>query len=404
MARGKRCSLFALAKPQTFLELDLGLRPSTVVGTLLALFRSLKKVTRLRGRDTRSSRAVSAALVTRSVLVWCAVTLVPWCAAAQPAAPANPPEKANSAADRSAERRASKLVEIGLEAALERAQSAYQAGRYDACAKGYGEILAHLDELRAEVAPSTLEQARVYHAACLLAIGDMPAADQQLRSALGDNPLMASPDPVIFPDQVRDLFFKVKADFLDEIQRAQDAKLELARQEANKRLEQARQERLRVERLEAAARTETLVHKNYRWVAFVPFGVGQFQNGDDLWGGLLLSSEVLALGAAVTGVALELHAHSEADGGTRVKAEWAEERFNEPIAIYRQMGVLASGSFLFLAVVGVLEANINFVPERPAGSRLRELPKNLRPVTDVSVVPTASATQSSVHLGLSGTF
>jgi hypothetical protein len=314
---------------------------------------------------------------------------------------AQPTSSSSGGGDRSPERRPSKLVEIGLEAALERAQSAYQAGRYDACAKGYGEILLHLDEMRAEVSPLTLEQARVYHAACLLATGDMASADAQLRSALGDNPLMASPDPVVFPDQVRDLFFKVKADFLDEIQRAQDAKLELARQEANKRLEQVRQERLRVERLELAARTETLVHQNYRWIAFVPFGVGQFQNGDDLWGGVLLGAELLTLGAAVTGVSAELGVHSTAAGGKNVENE---EQFNEGIAQYRLLGQLASASFLFLAVVGIVEANINFVAERPAGSRLRALPKDLRPATEISVRPSAGATSNAVHVGVSGTF
>lgn len=358
---------------------------------LLALFQTLKWVTQSLVRGVGP------------VWVVCAIAFLPGGVVAQPTAPATAAEKGSGSADKAGERRSSKLVEIGLTAALDRAQSAYQAGRYDACAKGYGEILAHLDELRSEVAPPVLEQARVYHAACLLAIGYMAAADEQLRSALGDNPLMASPDPVVFPDQVRDLFFKVKADFLDEIQRAQDEKLELARQEANKRLEQARQERLRVERLEDAARTETLVHQNYRWVAFVPFGVGQFQNGDDVWGSLLLSSELLTLGAAVTAVALELGVHSAADGGRKVKAEFAD-RFNEPIQTYRQLGVLASAGFIFLAVVGVLEANINFVPERPAGVRSRELPKHLRPVDEVSVEPTFGATGDSVNLGLSGRF
>jgi hypothetical protein len=335
-------------------------------------------------------RALAPALMIGTCTFW-----------ASPGAAQGSTSGASSSGDRTSDKRPSKLVEVGLEAALERSQSAYQAGRYDACARGYGEILIHLDEVRAELAPPTLEQARVYHAACLLAIGDMAAADQQLRSALGDNPLMASPDPVVFPDQVRDLFFKVKADFLDEIQRAQEAKLELARQEANKRIEQVRQERLRVERLEEAASTETLVHQNYRWLTFVPFGVGQFQNGQDVWGGLLLGSQLVALGGAVAGVSLELAAHTEADGGRRVKAEYAD-RFNEPIANYRRLGVLASASFVFLAVVGVLEANINFVPERPAGSRLKALPKHLRPVT--SVAPSADVTRDSLHLGLSGTF
>lgn len=298
------------------------------------------------------------------------------------------------------EKKGTKLLEIGVDAALERARSSYQAGRYDDCVKEYSELLEHQDEL-AEMPAASIQQARTYFAACLLASGSSAQADQQLRAALSANPLMESPDPVVFPDQVRDLFFRVKADFLDEIQRVQDEKMAAARLEAEKRAELVRQEQLRVARLETLVATETLVHQNYRWVASVPFGVGQFQNGDDVWGALFLGSEVLALGTAVFAVSSELGIHSLANGGRNVGSA---DSYNQPLYQLRTAGVLGTAAFVFLATLGILEAHINFVPERPAGRRARPLPPELRRKEPVTVAPTITTGDNSLHVGVAGRF
>lgn len=300
----------------------------------------------------------------------------------------------------SGDKKSSKLLEIGVEAALERARSSYQDGRYDDCVKEYSELLEHQDEL-SEIPAASIEAARTYFAACLLANGSLNEADEQLRNALTTNPLMASPDPVVFPDQVRDLFFKVKADFLDEIQRVQDEKMEAARLEAEKRAELVRQEQLRVARLESLVASETLVHQNYRWVASVPFGVGQFQNGDDVWGALFLGSELLALGTAVFSVSSELGIHSLAKGGANVRDA---DSYNEPLRQLRTAGVLGSAAFVFLATVGILEAHINFVPEREVGRRPRPLAPELRRKESVVISPTFSTSGKSLELGVVGRF
>lgn len=298
------------------------------------------------------------------------------------------------------DRKSSKLLEIGVEAALERARSSYQDGRYDDCVKEYAELLEHQDEL-SEIPAASIEAARTYFAACLVASGSMNEADEQLRNALTTNPLMASPDPVVFPDQVRDLFFKVKADFLDEIQRVQDEKMEAARLEAEKRAELVRQEQLRVARLESLVASETLVHQNYRWIASVPFGVGQFQNGDDVWGALFLGSELLALGTAVFSVSSELGIHSLANGGSNVRDA---DSYNQPLRQVRTAGVLGSAAFVFLATVGILEAHINFVPERDVGRRPRPLAPELRRKESVVISPTFTTSGKSMELGVVGRF
>ncbi len=345
-----------------------------------------------------------AARLTSATWIWCTS------ATAQPKPGVAPSTKEASVADDPSPARPptsqekkppSKLLEIGVGAALERARSSYQAGRYDDCVKEYGELLEHRDEL-VDLSAASIGQARTYYAACALATGDELEADRQLRAALTSNPLMGSPDPVVFPDQVRDLFFQVKADFLDEIQRVQDEKMEAARLEAEKRAELVRQEQLRIERLESLVTTETLVHQNHPWIASVPFGVGQFQNGDVVWGGLFLGTELLALGTAVFAVSNELGIHSQANGGRRVVDA---KSYNEPLAQLRTAGVLGSAAFVFLATLGVLEAHINFVPERPAGTRTRPLPREVRRKhPPVPVVPTLNTQGQGLEIGVGGTF
>lgn len=50
--------------------------------------------------------------------------------------------------------------------------------------------------------------------------------------------------------------------------------------------------------------TQTVVkidyRKNSRVLAAMPFGIGQFQNDDDLWGGLFLGSELIAIALSVS--------------------------------------------------------------------------------------------------------
>lgn len=65
------------------------------------------------------------------------------------------------------------------------------------------------------------------------------------------------------------------------------AEIEIARETLERERERERQ------------RTQIRVVVNHRrnskWVTVVPFGVGQFQNGDNAWGGFFLGSELLAV-------------------------------------------------------------------------------------------------------------
>jgi hypothetical protein len=225
---------------------------------------------------------------------------------------------------------------------------------------------------------------------------------------------MASPDPVLFPPQVRDLFFKVKGTFLEEIRLAQEQELQKARELAAEKERQAELERARIARIEEMAKQETLIYRNRRWVAAVPFGVGQFQNGDTGLGALFLGTEALLLGTTLIAISSELSLHSQADGGRGVAG--AAEVFTSQIGTARRVGLWAGASFLLVAAVGIAEAQINFVEEERLGVRRRSVPAAVpqrRPARDgnrpprtraPSLEPFTTGDEHSAVLGVTGRF
>ncbi len=341
-----------------------------------------------------------------------------------PPAGSPPTESASHAEPATAE--GSEEPELDVLSELERARSLYQAGSYDRCTEAYAQVFKH-SGLDAKIGPEALEQARLYNASCLLAQGRTEEADAQLRAALTANPLMASPDPVLFPTKVRDLFFKVKGSFLEEIRIAQEEKLEKARELAAEKERQAKAERARIANLEQLAAQETLVHSNERWIAAVPFGVGQFQNGDIGLGTLFLGTEVLLLGTAVVAASRELSLHSQANDGPR-----DIDQLNANVELARNVANWATGSLLLVTAVGIAEAQINFVAEEPLGVRRRGAPAGTLPdgagperrrpteprrsprgprsqqqtqdLIGVSLQPVFSAGPKAGYLGISGTF
>lgn len=99
---------------------------------------------------------------------------------------------------------------------------------------------------------------------------------------------------------------------------------------------------------------ETVVRRS-RWVSFVPFGVGQFQNGDTVKGALFLTGEVLALGTNV-GSYVAAERLRGADGF--YSASSARTARTLRVVQYASLGVLAG-----LVLWGVLDATLHLETE-----------------------------------------
>lgn len=173
--------------------------------------------------------------------------------------------------------------------------------------------------------------------------------------------------------------------------------------EAAARRERAERERRRIAELERLAATETLIKKNERWMAWVPFGLGQFHNDDDTLGWIFLTSELALAGTAITATSIELGLHARAEGG---RAPLDSRDLTNKVRAAHQVGTIAWLGLIGVAVAGIVEANLSFRSELPAGQRRRPLPDSLRPSE-----PDAEPPQLSIApvigdgwIGVSGAF
>jgi hypothetical protein len=138
------------------------------------------------------------------------------------------------------------------------------------------------------------------------------------------------------------------------------------------------------------AQQETVVTPNSRWLALVPFGAGQFQNGKDTLGYVFLTSEVLLAASTLTSLGIETHLVLQANQLAK-----PELSINDTLHNWNMALRYSSYAWLGVSIIGVVEAQISFVPEQRR-IRRRPLPLDLR--------PTAQATPGGAVFGLSGQF
>ncbi len=317
-------------------------------------------------------------------------------AAAVPASaePPKPPPKPPAAGDGAEER-------LSDEGELQRVVGLYEAGKYDECTHELDRLLSP-DGKRPISRTDIRETARIYHAACLIGSGQFERADKPLEEAIDENPSMGAPDSLIFPKPVVQRFLVVQQRKKEEIrnkeqQKFKEAELAAARQKARERAEA-----LRVRQLEELAGREVVVTQNRRWVAALPFGVGQFQNGDKGLGYVFLGSEVLALGAALTSFAVSTQIDAQA---AEFQNEGLETDAEERKQNWHLAGRISSWAFLGLAAIGITEAQVSFVPE-VREVRRRPLPAapQVPPAARVEVSPSVAATPDGMLLGVHGRF
>lgn len=160
------------------------------------------------------------------------------------------------------------------------------------------------------------------------------------------NPMLVPPEAVAFYNE------EVRAPLLEQIE-AERASV-LAQQAAEE------------ERLRRGREVEWEITRSSPFVALVPFGIGQFQNEDPLWGGLFLGTELIASGLSVAFYAKTW----------RLRNDPGYSRLDEQRARNYQTTYMVSGiSAVSLMVVGVVHALLSYQPE----TRTRRLPPTAAP-------------------------
>ena len=306
---------------------------------------------------------------------------------APPPAPATPPGAPAAAATEQSD-------DVRLAAGV----SLYDAGKPAECVAAFRDLLDPASP-RALRDARMLEQARIYFFACLIEVGHTAEADEAIRAAIRANPLMKAPDAVVFQKVVVEEFLKVRDTLLDEIQRAERERLEKAQRLALAREAKTAAERTRLQRLEKLAATESIVHENRRWLAAVPFGVGQFQNRQDALGWTFFGTEVALAGVALGAMLVELNLYAQAPDA---KSTAASDELTTKLHRAQTTLIVSSYAWLGVAALGIAHAELSFVPQFRE-QRPRTLPRELR-AERARLAPTFGAGPKGAQIGVRGVF
>jgi hypothetical protein len=284
---------------------------------------------------------------------------------------------------------------------LEKAHNAYVAHKYDEAEARLRTLL----DLRTGALqdPDNIADARMYLGASLLAQGRKADAQAVFEQLLRDKPDY-QPDSLRVSLQATDALVDVRSRMREELAASMAERVRQT-QEARAKLEAEKQKAaLRLAMLEKLAAEETLVQRNSRWVALVPFGVGQFQNGQDALGWIFLTTQsLLAVGSGVGAVVTyyyEVQANNALLSGANTASQYqalAHEAF--------VVGNVFAAGFVLAGIAGIVHAEATFVPER-VEVRSRPLPPiSLAPaLLSTPGVPGRRESGEGVLLGVRGRF
>jgi hypothetical protein len=288
--------------------------------------------------------------------------------------------------------------------------AAYRGARFDECVTIARQLLDpkrpdHLTE------PSDVDAATTYLGTCLVRTGRTKQAEDLFEQWIyaefaKRNAVPAKPNVA--------LYGAAAAEAYDVAYERVSARLEIERKKVLAARDKAKDDAAQLAKAEAErqaallefASHETVVTRNRRWIATVPFGVGQFQNGKPGLGWLFLTTEAAAaavtLGGMVAEIELAAHAPNQVEG--RREADNLLE-LNSGQDRARLTWVVGLYAFTALAAGGIAEAHLNYVPqfeevrERPVPKELREPPK---PQARVRIAPLGLP--RGAGLGVTGRF
>jgi tetratricopeptide (TPR) repeat protein len=245
-----------------------------------------------------------------------------------------------------------------------------------------------------------ISQARMYLGATQLALGKKDEAKESFEKLVLDDPTF-EPDPLSFPGEAINTFIDVRSSLLEQIKTASQNAARLAEEKRAREEAEREAQRIWLERVKAQAAEEKITVRNSRIVASLPFGAGQFQNGQLVLGGVVLGAQAASVGGTIVTYAMYRYArgreNEELAGDLGLAPQWHQRAEDLRIA-----NLAFAGSFLGTAALGILQAHLSFVPER-AQKKPRDLPP-LEPVRPrAALVPTVSILPGSgIFFGVQG--
>jgi tetratricopeptide (TPR) repeat protein len=302
---------------------------------------------------------------------------------------------------------------------FEQAKTRFEAGQYDEAAARFAAMLVPGNPPCGQgptdptarpcriTDPDLIERARALAGASFIALGRVSEAEAHIEQLLLNNPAYV-PSPAMFQPEVIDRFTAVRARIREQIEAAAKRKAESERQQRLAAQRAREEERRWIEALRRLAAEERVIETRSRWIAALPFGVGQFHNGDTTMGWAFLVSEALA-GATTIATAIVVAGYEGVDvtpgptpttpGQERTTVDVGQ--LNSRIQTATVVNRAAFGVWAALTLAGIVHAQLTFAPDRVTVRR-RPVPP---PPPSFSAAPTVSVVPGGgVNLGLTGRF
>jgi len=260
---------------------------------------------------------------------------------------------------------------------LQRAQDAYAAADYEQVRTllypMVGGLVPAIDD------PFLIRDARRYLGAAYVLLDRVPDAENQfswlLRGQELDDLRRAQLEPTIFLSSVRAVFDRLRDARIAELEAAASDRDQLATEREARRHDALLRLMALAQSVEGELEVDPLP-------TYVPFGIGQFANGNEGLGWFFAVSEGLTLLLASVSLAVFIPLDDQAaNPGMGV----------EPVdsIVLETLGGLnwaASGAFAALAIAGVIEARVSFTPTRRRTIQ-QEIPRDVLEQLELTAGP-----------------
>ena len=261
---------------------------------------------------------------------------------------------------------------------FEAARSAYESADYAVAAQRFAKLGG--GDTPSLTNRSLLLEAKKYLGASYLFIGKLQLAEAEFERLLRmDSQYIL--DPLSFPEEVQRLFTRVKARLDSERRVAEEEQRREQDRLSRKETERIAGEQQRWARLTALAQEERVWQQRSRWIALMPFGIGQVQNGHASLGAILAVSEVSLLLVSLVSWGV----HENLRGQNPVAEE--RDNYNLTERVSRYTNQVSLGLFSVIAITGIIDAQVRFEGDG-ARTRKRVLPPELRDPPRLTLSPT----------------
>jgi tetratricopeptide (TPR) repeat protein len=237
---------------------------------------------------------------------------------------------------------------------LAKAREEFKSGNFSAAAPKLSFLLYPSPRL---AQPRDLVETHILLGVCYFETGDKADAARELEAALYIDPSY-SLDENLFSSDARRFFEETKA-------------AKAARDKAAAEARALAEERERIKKFRDSLR---FVEKRQWWVNFMPFGAGQFQNGQSGKGIFFAATEAAAAG---TSIAIFFYLTNKYGYGGQVPKEDAAD-----VRLLQQIAIGADIVFYSVAILGIVDAYRNYEPEVVLQGDDSLLPPDLRDPKD----------------------